>query len=252
MTRTDTATYWRRLFDELTDGEINSASTSGYQPDAYFARLGRWIAEMLRLETAEKTLDALDIGCANGRLTKEWGSYCRSVIGVDFSERLIAIAMQHFATETLRFQVADATKLPFPDATFDRVCSYSVLLCLPDHDHVAKAIDEIIRVTRPGGRILLGDFPDRSRQHEFFRLADRRRPWLIRAIPRRWRWALKRLIRPKIDPTATRILWFEPAQLVADLAARGLTVTTVDAPDFGSHNQYRFSLLIECPETLAR
>jgi SAM-dependent methyltransferase len=55
----------------------------------------------------------------------------------------------------VQFKVADAENLPFPDASFDAVVSTFGAMFTPDHDRTAV---ELLRVTRPGGRIGLANW----------------------------------------------------------------------------------------------
>lgn len=70
--------------------------------------------------------------------------------GVDLTDHAVELVKRRLALEGLDAEVraADAESLPFDDASFDRVYSWGVLHHTPD---TAKAIDEAIRVLRPGG-----------------------------------------------------------------------------------------------------
>ena len=103
----------------------------------------------------------LDLGCGTGddvqELARLVGPSGR-VVGVDRSETVIAEARERVLGTTLpvAFQVADAYALPFPDATFDVCRGDRVFHHL---GHPRQAFGELLRVTRPGGRVLLFD-PD--------------------------------------------------------------------------------------------
>ena len=62
------------------------------------------------------------------------------------------------------FQVADAQNIPFPDDTFDCVCSMGVLHHVPD---TQKALDEIYRVLKPGGRLIVMFYHRNSAKYQF-------------------------------------------------------------------------------------
>ncbi len=99
----------------------------------------------------------LEVGCGNGAMaravargTPEIGE----VVAVDASAAMIAAA-RRFAEECdlpVRFHVADARRLPFSDAAFDRCYATETFLILPDP---RQALLELGRVTRPGGRVCL-------------------------------------------------------------------------------------------------
>jgi ubiquinone/menaquinone biosynthesis C-methylase UbiE len=101
-------------------------------------------------------LDVLDAGCGTGFLSFELALRGHRVTGIDFAPEMLAEA-QHKASEqtvTVRFEQADAEHLPFSAGSFDLAISRHVLWTLP---HPEEAIDEWIRVLRPGGRIVVVD-----------------------------------------------------------------------------------------------
>src|SRR5215831_1125979 len=102
------------------------------------------------------TLDALDVGCGTGFLSLELAARGHRVTGVDFAPQMLAEARQKAAAQlhTVRFEQGDAEALRFPDASFDLVMTRHVLWTLP---HPEGAIDEWLRVLRPGGRLVVID-----------------------------------------------------------------------------------------------
>ena len=101
-------------------------------------------------------LDALDVGCGTGFLSFELAARGHRVTGVDFAPAMIAEA-RHKSTEralAVGFEEADAEQLSFPAASFDLVISRHVLWTLP---HPEAAIDQWMRVLRPGGRLVVVD-----------------------------------------------------------------------------------------------
>lgn len=116
-----------------------------------------------------RTLDAaglasgervLDVCCGTGTLTlaaRARVGASGSVDGVDASPEMIARATAKAADSHVRFQVAPAQSLPFPDASFD------VVLCSLGFHHLPEeardaALVEMRRVLAPGGRVLLVEF----------------------------------------------------------------------------------------------
>ena len=102
----------------------------------------------------------LDIGCGAGvdslvaaRLVGPEGR----VVGIDVTPAMIDKAQAHQARlgwGNVTFQVADAEALPFPDHDFDAVISNGVFTLTLNK---AKALAEVHRVLKPGGRLLLAD-----------------------------------------------------------------------------------------------
>jgi ubiquinone/menaquinone biosynthesis C-methylase UbiE len=79
-----------------------------------------------------------------------------TLTGIDLSDAMLDIARSR-ATEvgrTATLQQADAHQLPFDDASFDTVVCTFGLCAIPDH---TRAIAEMTRVLRPGGRLILVD-----------------------------------------------------------------------------------------------
>ncbi len=101
-------------------------------------------------------LDALDAGCGTGFLTFELATRGHRVTGVDFAPAMIAEARRKAAERgvSVRLEEADAEQLPFAPGSFDLAISRHVLWTLP---HPEAAIDEWVRVLRPGGRLVVVD-----------------------------------------------------------------------------------------------
>jgi SAM-dependent methyltransferase len=100
----------------------------------------------------------LDVGCGPGYYVAELAEQVGEtghVTGVDPAAPMLAIAEERCAKlPNTDLREADATSLPFDDASFDAVLSVQVLEYLGD---VGPALAEIHRVLRPGGRAVLWD-----------------------------------------------------------------------------------------------
>jgi SAM-dependent methyltransferase len=89
---------------------------------------------------------ALEVGCGEGRVSRDLGSRGYEIIGLDVSPTLVDAAREADAAGT--YVVGDAAALPFADGAFDLVVSYNVLI---DVEDMPRAIAEVGRVLRPGG-----------------------------------------------------------------------------------------------------
>src|SRR2546423_6452988 len=99
-------------------------------------------------------LRVLEIGCGMGTDGAQFAQAGAVYTGVDLTDAAIKLARKRFELSGLQgnFQVADAENLKFPDESFDLVYSHGVLHHTPD---TARAIREIHRVLKPGGRAIV-------------------------------------------------------------------------------------------------
>jgi trans-aconitate methyltransferase len=124
---------------------------SGSSYEQYVGRWSRRVAvEFLRWLAPRAGLAWADVGCGTGALTATILSECApgSVDGVDSSEAFIAEARAHVPDPRARFELGDATRLPWASASHDMTVSGLVLNFVRDHPAMAR---EMVRVTRPGG-----------------------------------------------------------------------------------------------------
>jgi len=104
-------------------------------------------------------LKVLDLGSGDGTTAVPEARLGAEVLGVDISAPLVAAGNQRAQGEglsNLRFQEGDASRLDdLPDNSFDLVVSMFGAMFAPRPFDVAK---EMVRVTRPGGRIVMGNW----------------------------------------------------------------------------------------------
>ncbi len=98
----------------------------------------------------------LDLGCGAGFdafIAAQFVGPTGRVAGIDLSPEMIAVAeagLREAKFPQVEFQVAQVEVLPFPDASFDVALSNGVLNLIPDKP---RALGEVFRVLRPGGRL---------------------------------------------------------------------------------------------------
>ena len=130
----------------------------------YELQMGRWsrrlapkFVEFAGIKDADYVLD---VGCGTGSLasTLALNPAIREVHGIDFSAAYIDYAKQ--ATDPrIRYQVGDACALPFTDGQFDHTLSMLVIQFIPQPE---RAVDELRRVTRPGGTVAAATWDSRG------------------------------------------------------------------------------------------
>ncbi|MCG7634618.1 methyltransferase domain-containing protein [Gordonia McavH-238-E] len=132
---------WRPTFTRLFS--LGGRSTADFDRAlrAYLARPGDRLV--------------LDVACGPGNYTREIADGLTGdgrCIGVDFSAPMLARAAQTNAVGRAAFLRGDAHALPFADNTFDVVTCLAALYLIPDP---LPVVDELVRVTAPGGEIVV-------------------------------------------------------------------------------------------------
>ena len=181
-------------------------------PDAYrrwrASRLGRGtdaLEEDLLLELvgAPEGRRILDVGCGDGALLAALAHRGAVATGVDTDPRMLAAARERARAETLEMTLVegDAGALPFPDATFDVVLAVAVLCFVRE---VERAVTQMARVLKPGGRLVIGELG-------------------------RWSlWAAKRRISGWLGSPTWRAARFRTEKELTELiVVAGLTVTAI-------------------------
>src|SRR5688500_11266020 len=106
-----------------------------------------------------KGLKVLDLGCGDGTTALPAAKRGADVLGVDIASNLVEAGNKRAKEHGLancRFQEGDATNLhELKDHSFDLIVSIFGAMVAPKPFDVAK---EMVRVTRPGGRIVMGNW----------------------------------------------------------------------------------------------
>ena len=115
--------------------------------------VGEQLAEAMDLRAGRTVLVAAGNGNVSLAAARRW---CE-VTSTDYVESLLARGRRRAEAEGLKikFQIADAEDLPFPDASFDAVVSTFGGMFSPDQDRTAE---ELVRVCKPGGRVGLANW----------------------------------------------------------------------------------------------
>lgn len=114
--------------------------------DAYWHYSPSFFADIVPAPGAQ----TLDLGCGEGRSTRDLEAHGHRVVGIDSSPTLLRYARE--ADPTGRYELADAARLPFPDASFDVVVAYNSLMDVSD---LVGSTREAARVLQPGGHLCI-------------------------------------------------------------------------------------------------
>ena len=114
----------------------------------------------------------VDVGTGTGFMAEGALAAGAHVIGVDSSDRMLVQARSHFSQPTFETRVGDVESLPIRDEEADVVLANMVLHHAPDP---TRAIHEMTRVLKPGGRLVITDAD--THEHEWLRTEQHDR-WL--------------------------------------------------------------------------
>lgn len=120
-------------------------------------------------------MKVLDVACGTGNSAIPEAKLGADVIGVDIATNLVEQARARAAAEGVKaqFQEGDAEKLEFPDASFDLVVTIFGAMFAPRPDLVAS---ELKRVTKSGGRIVMGNWTPAGFSGQMFKLSSKYLP----------------------------------------------------------------------------
>lgn len=134
--------------------------------DSHWASWGdNWIID-LEINNISKYINdgdgVLDIGCANGYSTFKQSeqNHLDFIVGVDFAKQMIDMAKEKLKSSNknnISFQEGDIRNIEFADNHFDVVYTTRVIINLPTWQEQQKAINECIRVTKKGGKIIFSE-----------------------------------------------------------------------------------------------
>lgn len=123
--------------------------------DAPFARRADTVTGWV--EPLDPGMVVLDVACGAGHVAEQLAPHVRQVVGVDLTRALLdagAARLQDGGVDNVLLQEGTVARLPFVDASFDLVVCRTALHHFPDPD---RAVDEMRRVCRAGGRVVVAD-----------------------------------------------------------------------------------------------
>jgi SAM-dependent methyltransferase len=134
--------------------------------------VGEQLCETIDLRAGTRVLD---VAAGNGNATLAAARRFCDVTSTDYVPALLERSRERAAAERLEvtFQVEDAEKLSFADASFDVVLSTFGVMFVADHDRAAA---EMARVCRPGGTVAMANWTPEGFIGEVFRTIGRHLP----------------------------------------------------------------------------
>jgi len=119
-----------------------------------------WKKQLVRMANVRADESALDLCCGTGDIAFSLAKHGARVVGLDFSEPMLKVAQsrsdrEQAAADNPRFISGDAQSTSFADASFDIV---TVGYGLRNLASLELGLREMIRVLKPGGRVIILDF----------------------------------------------------------------------------------------------
>lgn len=115
-----------------------------------------WRIATTKAVAPRKGMRVLDLAAGTGTSSAALASHGAHVTAADFSEGMLAEGRRrHAGNELIDFVWADATELPFDDDSFDAA---TISYGLRNVNNPKQAIAEMVRVVKPGGRIVIAEF----------------------------------------------------------------------------------------------
>jgi len=195
---------------------------------------------LTRLQIVEEMLgrgpgELLDVGSAAGGASEAFNDRGWEVTGIDISDEMVDYATKRakdHGRSGLSYQVADAEKLPFPDASFDALVAMGVIEYCPDEQ---RALDEMVRVLKPGGRFIITvpNLLSPFRRLDAFILAIERP--LVPLLRRARYGAARAAEREKLDRPRLNHREYTLGKIVRYLEARGVDIQRKAGHSWGSY-----------------
>ena len=131
------------------------------------AAMGAQVAEWLELQPAHRQLD---VACGTGLWARNFHGRVGELVGLDLTPGMFEQAREHVDT----LVQGSAEDMPFPDDSFDRVTERQGIQFMD----AARAVEEMVRVAKPGGRVCLAQLCAYGQQDaaEYFEILALRNP----------------------------------------------------------------------------
>jgi ubiquinone/menaquinone biosynthesis C-methylase UbiE len=164
--------HFDKLAEQYNDALIINAYASpcskGYLTEEVVENT---ISDVINKLLLDPAASLLDLGCGSGFWTKRLANIIRETVGVDMSKKILEIAKKQ-KIPNATFICGAGHNLPFQENSFDRILSLSVFMNFPDYHYARSVLNEMVRVTKPGGIILIANNPSLEKKEEFLKYVD--------------------------------------------------------------------------------
>ena len=117
-------------------------------------------------EFIDKNDSVLECACGTGAITEEIAKKCRQVLATDFAEGMLKRASKKCRKYgNVSFRQEDITDIKSADSSFDKAVAGNVIHLLPEP---GKALKELLRVVRPGGKVIIPTYINMARDSSGF------------------------------------------------------------------------------------
>jgi len=160
--------FWNNQATKQDDAlKVGRAVNGKIVDDKTLQDIAAYIAKFLELKPTDSLLD---ICCGNGMLTKLLAPYCKEIIGIDLSEKLISEAKTKYIHPKISYFVGDASQLSavLPIKKFDKILLYFSFQYIETNTLANNVFKEIHYSLNYNGLALIGDIPDAERLHIFY------------------------------------------------------------------------------------
>ena len=127
------------------------------------------VQKLRQFSQLPKGKTVLEIGCGSGNGTKLIKKYFQTneIHAIDLDSRMIALAKRHNKDTSIHFQIADAANLAYKDNFFDAAFDFGIIHHIPNWKN---CLNELERVVKPGGELILEDLSIESFSTPFGKL----------------------------------------------------------------------------------
>lgn len=148
-----------RTDDERAYYALNARAWPLFAPfyDLMVAPFRKIRPDVVTLARVGPSSRVLDVATGTGAQAHAFAQRAGTVVGVDICEAMLRIAKRKRRSENLTYRRADATALPFADASFDIACISFALHEMPRSIR-DRTLEEMVRVTVPRGTIVIVDY----------------------------------------------------------------------------------------------